>query len=310
LLLLVHAAAAEVDIILLGDSWAEFAGDSLEAWCARAGVVANKGVGGSTAAEWAGAGCEWAWAGSDSDRRRLDARRGPGAPRRLDACSAEDAFADGVAYSRAWVSLGGNDALQNNCEPAAADVLAKALTEIATAAPAGLRVLVTGYGSVAERTEEEGCEPPDIERTNAAIRDAVRDLDFVDYVDVLDAFGGSAAAYSSWAFYEDAIHLNERGYERLFTLPAVQEFFECDTAAPTPMPVEDSKETPPPTPAVETTTPPTPAEEETPSPTPGTPGKETSPSPAPSPTPESDAALPRAGVAAVVAAAAVCFGAF
>ena len=174
-------------------------------------------------------------------------------------------------------------------------------------------MLVTGYGSVAERTEEGGCEPPDIERTNAAIRDAVRDLDFVDYVDVLGAFGGSAAAYSSWEFYEDAIHLNERGYERLFTLPAVQDFFECDaarTAAPTPMPVEDLK-TRPPTPALETTMPPTPAEKETPSPTPGTetPGKETSPSPTPSPTPESDAA-PRASVAAVVAAAAACFGAF
>ena len=140
-----------------------------------------------------------------------------------------------VAYSRAWVSIGGNDALQSGCAPPDVTTLARALTEIKDAAPPGLRVLATGYGSVAATTEE-GCGPPDVAAINAAIREATVGLDFVDFVDVLGAFGGSATAFSSWNFYDDAIHLNDRGYERLFTLPAVQAFFECDgavTAEPT-----------------------------------------------------------------------------
>ena len=72
-----------------------------------------------------------------------------------------------MAYSRAWVSIGGNDALQSGCAPPDVETLARALTEIKDAAPPGLRVLVTGYGSVAATTEE-GCEPPDIAATNAA----------------------------------------------------------------------------------------------------------------------------------------------
>jgi len=223
-LLLLHAKAA--NIILLGDSYAELADDSLLDVCRRVDAFANRGVSGSTAAEWADGACEWAWG---ADRRRTLGGR------RLDACSAEDAFADGVAYSRAWVSIGGNDALQSGCAPPDVTTLARALTEIKDAAPPGLRVLATGYGSVAATTEE-GCGPPDVAAINAAIREATVGLDFVDFVDVLGAFGGSATAFSSWNFYDDAIHLNDRGYERLFTLPAVQAFFECDgavTAEPT-----------------------------------------------------------------------------
>ncbi len=43
------------------------------------------------------------------------------------------------------------------------------------------------------------------------------------------SFGGSATTYSSDEFYADAVHLNEDGYARLWTLPKIQAFFECYT---------------------------------------------------------------------------------
>ena len=43
------------------------------------------------------------------------------------------------------------------------------------------------------------------------------------------SFGGSATEYSSSEFYADAVHLNEDGYARLWTLPKIQAFFECYT---------------------------------------------------------------------------------
>jgi hypothetical protein len=198
-------ASKESKVVFLGDSWAEFAGDlTLVDHCPTVTQFANRGVSGSTAREWQeGEGCGGT------------------------ACSPAAAF-DGGDFTHAWVSIGGNDFLQNDCRPPEdlRNVIDTAFEDIAAAAGPGVKILTTGYGAVP--TDEEGCTPADSASANSIIAEASEAMGWT-HVDVLKAFGGSATEVSSSEFYADALHLNEDGYAHLWTLPKIQAFFECYT---------------------------------------------------------------------------------
>lgn len=206
--ILLFAAAASPatgtsKVVFVGDSWAEYAGDlTLIDHCPTIAAFENRGVGGSTAREWQEVeGCDGT------------------------ACSPAAAF-DGD-YTHAWVSIGGNDFIKNDCRPPEdfRNVLDTAFEDIAAAAGPGVKILTTGYGAA---PSDEVCPPADVASGNAIIRTASEAMGWT-HVDVLSSFGGSATEFSSSEFYADALHLNEDGYAHLWTLPKIQKFFECYT---------------------------------------------------------------------------------
>ena len=62
-----------------------------------------------------------------------------------------------------------------------------------------------------------------------AIQNAANADPLITFVSVANTLGGSSATEtpSSTAYYVDAIHPNELGYQTVFSLPAVQSFFGC-----------------------------------------------------------------------------------
>jgi hypothetical protein len=122
----------------------------------------NRGVSGSTAREWQEAeGCGGT------------------------ACSPAAAFDTGE-YTHAWVSIGGNDYLQNDCRPPEdlRNVIDTAFEDIAAAAGPGVKILTTGYGAVS--TDDEVCTPADTASGNAIIRTASEAMGWT-HVDVLES---------------------------------------------------------------------------------------------------------------------------
>ena len=116
-------------VVFLGDSWAEFAGDlTLVDHCPTITEFENRGVGGSTAREWQEAeGCGGR------------------------ACSPAAAF-DGEE-THAWVSIGGNDFIRNDCRPPDdfRNVLDTAFEDVAAAAGPDVKILPAGVKISASR---------------------------------------------------------------------------------------------------------------------------------------------------------------
>ena len=180
--------------------------------------MVNRGVGGSTAVEW-GTGVE--------DTEACKARP--------VSCSAASAFAAtfGKGYSKAWLSVGGNDYLGKGCNPATKDTIvanvkATIASVLAAATTPGFTILLTGYGAISSSVGED-CKATDTALLNQAVQEAVAasPAGKVTFINVLSTFGGSATSYSSAEWYADSIHLNKAGYDKMFQLPAVQSFFGC-----------------------------------------------------------------------------------
>jgi len=211
---------AATDFILLGDSWAEGANQYLADNCPGKTVV-NRGVGGSTAVEW-GTGVE------TTDKCKA----------KPASCSAASAFSAtfGKGYSKAWLSVGGNDYLWSNCNSASKDAIvenvkATITSVLAAATTPGFTILVTGYGAASSGMDIiPDCKATSMALLKQAIQEAVAasPAGKVTFVDVLSTFGGSATTYSAAKWYADPIHLNKAGYDKMFQLPAVQSFFGCD----------------------------------------------------------------------------------
>ena len=194
-------------ILFLGDSMAEFMGESLlEEICGDSTVV-NAGIGGTTAQQWA----EY-----DVDDYRSQ------------------------EWDAVYISVGGNDFLGSGCF-LGTDVL-KSRIEAAIEnivweiAPGASSYVVTGYCMPKAPLPIPGdvcSKPSDILPLQQALAALSPNLpeeskDKLTVIDSLEFCGGSVSSFSDPKFFMDTIHLNPRGYCEVFSQPSIQQSLLCD----------------------------------------------------------------------------------
>lgn len=221
---------AATDIIVLGDSWGEGAGIKELAVACPQKTMVNRAVGGSTASAWAGSSLEGA-----GDTNGCKAAGAIGGKSDCSAASAFDA-SFGKGYTHAWLSVGGNDFLGQGCAAGTVEDIGKAVEDaikkVVAAGPTGMKILMTGYGTPSVDVGE-GCKAGAVAPLQAVIKAAAEASEHVTFVDVMDAFGGSASKHSDEKWYADNIHLNAAGYVRFFQIREVATFFGCADSEPT-----------------------------------------------------------------------------
>lgn len=160
------------------------------------------------------------------------------------------------AYKYVWISLGGNDFLKTNCDISLADEVAGNVVNVIkqvvdaslgvanpgeVASGVDIKILYLGYARPSKDVCRGGRTAKLFVKQGEIIFDAIRNSDYAEYVtlvDVNDMFvttqegssetsQGSSLALSDPAYFEDAIHLNEEGYVKLFSGFRVQSFFGC-----------------------------------------------------------------------------------
>lgn len=219
-------------IILVGDSAVEYSLNYLDKYCGTTQPIRNSGVGGTEASQWAL----------------------PNGDLILDA------FAGGQGtYTHAWLSVGGNDFLNTGCSFSSEQKsllkanVEKSIANIRDNSDPNLQILMTSY--YYPSSAEAGCSVPGaLDILHEIISDATATDPLVQFVDIRGLFGGSADSFSNGKYFVDPIHLNEMGYQKFFTLPEVQTFFQCNGGTivspkpPTPKPTPNNLSSDPPTP--------------------------------------------------------------
>jgi len=198
-LCVVRKSEATNKILIVGDSMGEFMGKTLESICIGS-EVQNAAIGGTTAVDWT----EYT---SDV----------------LKGCA-------GGEWDVVYIAVGGNDLLQSGCALTADELSKKilsAVTNIITnIVPKASKYLLTGYcmpsGIEANERNMACAEPSDF----VALSEAFLGLDTqlpknVEVIDSITACGGSTSSFSDPAYFQDAIHLNNKGYCKVFTQPDV-----------------------------------------------------------------------------------------
>ena len=206
LLLVFLGTSKAAKVLVVGDSMGEFSTNSIETWCSGA-QVSNAAIGGTTAADWAT---------FTSDQ--------------IDGC--------GSNFDYVWISVGGNDLLgSDGCAATASDiqsVVSSAIQNIKTnIAPGAKKYLTTCYCQPHIPEEGSACNTPEKVAPLCEGIKLASDADAdVTYVPSLSACGGSVTSFSNAGYFEDAIHLNKRGFCKFFTRSEIQTLFECN-AQPT-----------------------------------------------------------------------------
>lgn len=216
-------AAADADddgaILVLGDSWASLSGDFLAGVCglgAEPGedveirALTNNGDSGSTAAGWASSGN----AGKAFDNPKYE-------------------------YDHVWLSIGGNDFIGKACDDSEKLISQNIITVISQIVEAtsndDLKILYCGYGYPSMDPCGKGMGVFD--DLNNEIREAIEDSPYaekVQYVDISSEFvTAESSPVSDMQWYADAIHVNEAGYVKLFSMQVMQEFFGCTRSTAT-----------------------------------------------------------------------------
>jgi len=183
----------------------EFMGKTLESICIGT-EAQNAAISGTTADDWAG---------YSSDV--------------LENC--EDGTWDVV-----YIAVGGNDLLQSGCSLSADELANKILLAVTNIieniVPQASKYLITGYCMPRGNYEDEqkaGCSNPS---DYAALSEAFLSLDTrvpenVQIVDSLATCGGSTSSFSNPDYFQDAIHLNAKGYCKIFTQPSIYQSLAC-----------------------------------------------------------------------------------
>jgi len=208
------------DILIMGDSMAELSFDILAKSCSGKSVI-NLGVSGSTANEF--------FTGQAETGGCIDG----------DVCSAKDAFKSnyGSGYTHVWLSVGGNDWLGAQCdadiESTLEDKISGVIDSVFKESPkGGIKLLITGYGYPSDAVGECPKGNEKVDRLQNAIQQAAVNnvnADSILFVQAtLELFGGSTTNYSDKKWFADAIHLNEAGYKKLFSLVEIQDFLKCN----------------------------------------------------------------------------------
>jgi len=197
-----------VEILMVGDSMSEFMGQSLESFCGGS-TVFNAGLGGTTAEQWA----------------EYEAEVLP------QACGSD--------WEVVYISVGGNDVLESECSISVGELrdrIERAIENIAfNIAPSASKYVLTGYCMPASPEEDNGggCSDPSnysvLPAVLKVISPTLPDSTSLEIVDSFGACGGSTSSFSDPGLFQDAIHLNARGYCTVFSQPAVQESFKCSS---------------------------------------------------------------------------------
>ena len=224
-------------VIQMGDSWTELSATTLATFCKGATTV-NRGVSSSTAAQWAASG--------------TNNCPSPEMNRNCDFTNAFSA-AYGTGYNRAVVTLGGNDFLEvEGCAEPYTTIQTKvtnAINALRAAAPAGIQIMLIGYCT--PREAYAGCagasNAAPSQALNQGIKAAADSMTDVTYVDAGDVCGAHGTTqWSPGQYHADAIHLNTKGYCKVWTLPAVQAWLGCEAATyncDTPAKIADGHQT-------------------------------------------------------------------
>lgn len=194
------------NVLIIGDSWAEFAMSSLDSYCGGA-TSYNFGESGEVATAWV-----------------------DGVPDDV-----QEAFSNGVAYDSVYFTIGGNDVLESGCTLPQEDVqnvVTDALSTVVRQVGDTVPIIMTGYCSPTacqEECEQELDTTALYESLNVGIGaacEATTSCTFVDAWRVCDF--NSTTGFSSGVFHEDPIHTSDAGYCKVFELPDVQAAFNCD----------------------------------------------------------------------------------
>ena len=199
-------------ILLLGDSWAAIAGDYAANICglSETRYVTNDAKSGTTASQWA----------------------------------EKETAVDSVAkweydYEYVWLSLGGNDFLDNKCDiDMAEDVAANIVTvigQIVENSPnEDIKILYFGYSVPSADVCGNGQTAQLFEEQGATIFNAIKSSNYTEYVTTIDIsemfVKWGTGGLSDSSYYYDEIHLNMLGYMHLFSSYKVQHFFGCSVA--------------------------------------------------------------------------------
>lgn len=191
-------------VVQLGDSAASptYASNYLDKYCGGA-VTTVKGVGGTTAQQWA-----TAESGSD-------------------LYAPEIVKPDGTCFDVAVLSLGGNDGLNSQCTKDFTADITTVLNQM-TAACSSMKIVMLGYCKPTKCFSE--C-PGDI-ATNGAylnghVKTACDGVEACTFIDSTNMCGGTDTAGSSGEFHIDVIHFNEKGYCTLWSDDAIRAAIGC-----------------------------------------------------------------------------------
>ncbi len=205
----VGVAVAQIKILAVGDSMAEFMGETLESFCGNSKVY-NAGVGGTTAIQWA-------------------------------SYSKDDIAACGSDWDVVYISVGGNDFLESGCTMEANELKNRidgAVSNIVqNIAPGATKYVLTGYCTPSAPEDDlidSDCNnPSNYEAMWTAIGSISADhigLTPTSSLEVYDSSflcGGTANSFSNQDYFQDSIHLNTKGYCLVFSQPSVQSAMLC-----------------------------------------------------------------------------------
>jgi len=205
----VHAASQQ--ILLVGDSMASFMGHTLESFCQSA-KVSNAGIGGTTAENWA------SFTAND-----------------IEQCQNND-------WDSVYISVGGNDFLGSGCTMSTSELKSRmegAIQNIVdNIAPGASTYLLTGY-CMPFSSEEEGSEqcgsPSDfmpLSEVTSMVSVAMPAGSTLEVVNSVDICRGTSTSFSDEMFFQDPIHLNAKGYCKVFTQKSVQSALNCGSLPP------------------------------------------------------------------------------
>jgi hypothetical protein len=226
------ASAQQREVAFIGDSWASFSNNLFE----------SRQICGSQRPKFRNLGCP----GQTAEKMARNSKP--------FWCfkSPQNGYRETNA-DRYWLSIGGNDVLDRNCDDQANQIDAdvrKIIQDVLAEEPSA-KILITGYGVLS--CDRKFCDGFSWNNIRRLFNNIARDYPQVYYFDVLEQFGATVAdpdSRSDSSLYRDCIHLNNQGYDKFFNLPEFKNFF-CDDnffggALPTPKPTP--KPTPRPTP--------------------------------------------------------------
>jgi lysophospholipase L1-like esterase len=197
-------------ILVLGDSWASLSGDYLSNVCGPQSYrnVQNDAKSGTTAEEWAS-----------------------------DGTAIQSMSKASYEYDYVWLSLGGNDFLDNQCD---IEITEQVGTDIVTVISHivenssnqdNLKILYFGYSIPSYDICGDGTTASLFREQGSLIRTAIKKSNYSEYVTVMDVSKEfvtySSSPLSDSKYYVDEIHMNENGYLKLFSKIRIQRFFGC-----------------------------------------------------------------------------------
>merc|ERR1712146_63698 len=138
-----------------------------------------------------------------------------------------DGFSCGTEYTHIYLSIGGNDVL-GSCGIAKSVVqsnIEQVISLVQAKAPNDAKIVLSGY---AVPSSEFDCSDFSLVQSllNAAVAGAAA-AKGVTYVEATKVGGSDGTSRSNPCYFADAIHLNARGYQKLWCMSGMQSAFGC-----------------------------------------------------------------------------------